>query len=249
MQFQMSRLIINDNEIHIWTANLKINGSLNKYFSRALLSEEELVKAESFKFDKDKSYFMASHTHLRLILGKYLGISPTLIVYGVEEYGKPFLDEQINRYNIRFNISRSHEVAMYALTLNTEIGVDIENINVQLDIEQLIEHVLTLQEIKIFRKIEKENTHKVFYDVWTCKEAILKLTGEGLSFPLNELEVLIYDKHESFKISHIINHQSSSFWSYSLNCPPTYAATIASTRKDNTLRYCDVSNINLIWYC
>jgi 4'-phosphopantetheinyl transferase len=229
--------MINDKEIHIWSANLKTDEPLSHYFKHHILSKEELSRAESFKFDHHKLDFIASHGYLRMILSQYLKCPPGMIEYDVGKYGKPFLKNQSFQHKIHFNMSHSQDMAVYAVALDVAIGVDIEKIEYETNIVDLINHVFTSQEIKVFMATEDALKHQVFYEIWTRKEAILKTTGEGLNFPLTELEVLA-PPNELFKIFNIGSL-------YSLDFIPGYAVAVASMQKKNTLHYFDVSKIIL----
>ncbi|MFJ8065888.1 4'-phosphopantetheinyl transferase family protein [Psychrobacillus sp. NPDC096426] len=90
--------------------------------------------------------------------------------------GKPFILNE----NQFINWSHNDEYLVIALSELGQIGVDIENSNLTYD-EQLYGWVL-----------HKEEKHKLeqgrlFSEVWTRKEAILKCTGEGISENMCEL--------------------------------------------------------------
>jgi 4'-phosphopantetheinyl transferase len=229
-------------EVHIWMADLNISESIQQHFEKSFLSNEELAKAKSFKFDQHRLQFSASHGYLRFILAQYLNCCPSLIEYEIGEYGKPSLKNPSNPDKIRFNMSHSQNMALYAVTLDVEVGVDIEIIKDDLNIPDLIEHVFTTRENNIFKEIKEDKKTKVFYDVWTRKEAYLKATGEGFNFPLNKIEVTTYPDEE-VKLLNVERNQSVNPWSlYSLELPE-YSASIAIKRKKNLLRYIEMREL------
>jgi len=77
-------------QIHVYTVNVNKQSNLLTNY-QAILDDFEKNKADSFKFDKDKNCFIVSHVLLRTLLGKYLSISPKLIKYKYNRYGKPSL--------------------------------------------------------------------------------------------------------------------------------------------------------------
>jgi len=217
-------------EVHIWMVDLNISQTIQQHFEKSFLSEEELTKAKGFKFNHHRLQFSASHGYLKLILARYLDCCPSIIEYGIKKYGKPFLKNPTTQYKIRFNMSHSQDIALYAVTLDTEVGVDIEIIKENLNILDLIEHVFTTREKSIFKEIEEDKKTKVFYDVWTRKEAYLKATGEGLNFPLNKIEVIVH-QNEQVRLLNVEENQSVNPWFlYSLEMPG-YSASIAIERK------------------
>lgn len=100
------------------------------------------------------------------------------VEYKKRENGKPYLEGQKH-----FNISHSGDFVLCAVS-DCEIGADIEKI------ERMRENTFK----RIFSPTEKmhyENEHKGSKDylckVWTRKESILKMTGEGLRHDLREI--------------------------------------------------------------
>ena len=103
---------------------------------------------------------------------------PLPVEYEKRENGKPFLEGQKC-----FNISHSGDYVLCAVC-DCEVGADIERI------ERMRENTFK----RIFSPAEKEcyeKEHKGSKDylcrVWTRKESILKMTGEGLRHDLREI--------------------------------------------------------------
>ena len=63
---------------------------------------------------------------LGMILGRYLQFEPhrVQLIYG--PHGKPNLAERRGDEELRFNLSHSPKLALYALTRGREVGVDRE---------------------------------------------------------------------------------------------------------------------------
>lgn len=90
--------------------------------------------------------------------------------------GKPFILNE----NQFINWSHNDEYLVIALSQLGQIGVDIEVSHLPYD-EQLYGWILHKEEK---RKLEQG---RLFSEVWTRKEAILKCTGEGISENMCEL--------------------------------------------------------------
>lgn len=175
-------------EAHVWLANLDEENAAE--FDR-LLSADEQVRAERFRFAQDRKRFVAARGFLRVILGKYLQTDPRSIRFQYNEYGKPSLTGQFPS-SIKFNLSHSDETAIYAFTIDREIGVDVERIKPSFIDEGMLSYCLTAREISRFRELSESEGELFFFDCWTLKEAYLKLYGKGLSLPANQIETALF---------------------------------------------------------
>ncbi|WP_159747908.1 4'-phosphopantetheinyl transferase family protein [Coxiella endosymbiont of Amblyomma sculptum] len=149
------------------------------------LSEEEKARARRLVNHQHRYCYIASHAALRAILTLYLPISPTPLRFRCNDYGKPYL---LNYPALYFNLSNSHEVALYAITTNREVGVDVEFIRDNIYIADVRERFFSPDEVAIcVSKLPEKDSQclKKFYQIWTLKEAYVKAIGQGLSFSLN----------------------------------------------------------------
>lgn len=174
------------NEVHIWRENLDNVKPLLEDFTQ-VLSEDELVRARRFHFEQHRLRFIAGRGILRSILGRYLNIEPSEIRFGYEPRGKPFLDESCNN-NLSFNLSHSQNFALYAVSLNDSIGVDLECINSTTDVVSLAQRFFAPSEFAVIESSPHEQQQQLFFRYWTCKEAYLKATGAGLK-DLHKVEI------------------------------------------------------------
>ncbi|MBS0349910.1 MAG: 4'-phosphopantetheinyl transferase superfamily protein [Proteobacteria bacterium] len=169
------KLTIFPQEIHIWKVKLT---SWNDW-SVQVLSKEELNKAYRFIQAVHQRRFALARGHLRVILGKYTGVSPTEIRFQEGAHGKLFLAD--NPLMLQFNLSHSEDIAVYAFTLQQEVGIDIEWINSSLEIVPLIKRFFAAEEQQAILNLPIKLQHQAFFNYWTRKEAYLKALGVGLS--------------------------------------------------------------------
>ena len=181
---------LNLDEVHVWSACLPDNEKNMSYFT-SLLSKDESKKAESFRFPKDKMYFIISRGILRCLLAKYLECSPQCIeiMYGL--WGKPCV---LAVPPLHFNLSHSREHVLYAITRICTVGIDLEYIDETLDIDPIALSILSPQELNCWKMVKKEEKKDAFFKLWVCKEAFLKASGKGWladkqTIPLEGLEV------------------------------------------------------------
>lgn len=145
------------------------------YFS-SILSEDEGERANRFRFPKDQRRFIVARGILRCLLAEYLEQDPRSIdiVYGL--WGKPCLAEE---KALHFNLSHSNDYAMYAVTLNYEVGIDIEYIDKKLKIEDIALNIFSASELNYWNNFNSEDKVNSFFKFWVCKEAFLKALGKG----------------------------------------------------------------------
>lgn len=174
-----------------------------------ILSADELERADRFHFEKDRSRFITARGMLRQILGKYLSQHPKGIHFEYSSYGKPGLGPDSGFGNLKFNLSHSDGLALLAITQDKNIGVDIERIRHDISIEQIAGRFFSFDEINSLDKLFEQQKNELFFQYWTRKEAFLKATGKGLSFPMEHCDVSTMSGRE---FSPVIIQKEGSDW-------------------------------------
>jgi 4'-phosphopantetheinyl transferase len=141
------------------------------------LSHDERIRADRFRFEHDRRWFVACRSALRGALAEALGRPPMDLrfVYGKE--GKPALGTETW---LRFNVAHSGGRALLAISDRLEIGVDIEEICPERATDGVARLVFTDEERAELRAGEFVDT---FFALWTRKEAYLKAIGTGFATP------------------------------------------------------------------
>jgi 4'-phosphopantetheinyl transferase len=80
-------------------------------------------------------------------------------------------------------------MAMVAVSIGREVGIDIERIRPDIDIAGLAKMCFTQREIAALAQVPQADRVAAFFSCWTRKEALLKAQGTGLMRPPNEVEV------------------------------------------------------------
>ena len=181
-------MILADDEVHVWQAQLELP-SFQVQQLRGLLTEDELDRANRFSFEMDRQRFIAARGTLRSILSRYIPIYPSHLRFYYHQYGKPFLAPEFSSYLLNFNLSHSGSMALYAITQNMEIGVDIERIHSDFEYEEIAQRFFSVNDVAVLRTTPTEKKPEAFYNCWTRKEAYIKALGKGLSLPLDSFEV------------------------------------------------------------
>ena len=143
------------------------------------LSTDERKRADGFKFEMDRRHFVVAHGVLRLLLAAYLRVEPESVAMVPDAHGKPRLAGQSGG-SIRFNLSHSGDVALYAFCAGREVGVDVEKIRSNVDELAIARQVFTQHEVSQLEMLQGEERTVAFFSSWTRLEALAKASGRGL---------------------------------------------------------------------
>jgi 4'-phosphopantetheinyl transferase len=167
------------NQVDIWQADLNVSPQQLGQF-QLTLSEDEQQRAQRFRFERDRSQYIAARGILRSLLGQYLGVHPAQLQFNYSNKGKPTLSPVHVTQPIQFNVSHSHQKALYGITLNHRVGIDLEYMR-PVEVLSLAQRFFSKQEFTQLTAVSPQQQQQVFFQLWTGKEAYLKATGEGLS--------------------------------------------------------------------
>ncbi len=234
-------LVLENDEVHVWLVSIN-SGSI--FELEHIISNDERTRAARFHLSKHKTEYVASRIYLRMILGKYTGISPQLLRFEYNEYGKPTIADETNSH-LKFNLSHSHRFALYAFTRDQEIGVDFELINPLTVSEEIAVKALTASELLLFKRLTTNERVEFFYKCWTRKEAYSKAIGKGLITYPNKIETLyLFDKP-------VVEPKINEIFSKTIDCSivelPSingFAASLAMEGSSKSNLKCWVSSHN-----
>jgi len=211
----------------VWRASLELPSSQVQALQHDL-SEEELERAKRFHFQRHRTHFIVARRLLRTILGRYLKTQPSQLRFRYGPQGKPELDGEAAQRALRFNVSHSYGVALYAVTHDWEIGVDVERIRPDLAGEKIAERFFSPREAAMLRALPARMQQEAFFTCWTRKEAYLKAKGEGLTLRLDEFEVSVVPGEPAALLSVKGDPQEASQWSLKeLDPGPGYVGALA----------------------
>ena len=223
---ELQGIKIQDGEVHIWRWDLD-----REEARPALLSGDELARAGRFHFEADARRWAACRTRLRLTLGRYLASAPESLEFTLGPWGKPSL----SGCPLRFNVSHSGGAALLAVAWRREVGVDLERISRALSPEELAPHVLSKREQVWLRDQSVDQRESAFLTLWTAKEAYIKATGQGLSFPLTRLTLLPSVGDDQFEASPLV--PLPSIFVCRLDAGPDHLAALALEGAPAHVRY------------
>lgn len=202
---------IGKNEVHLWCvsdADIIDPSLLVQYYS--VLSSQEKNEYEALHFQERHQYLIV-RSMLRIVLSFYIKhIPPNDWFFKKNKYGKPFIGNKGLPFPIEFNLSHTAGKVVLLISMNKEVGADVECIRDDdsfLDIAK--NHFNELEYNNIASQpIDKQNN--CFLCLWTLKEAYLKAIGKGLNAPLNDF----YFLSKPNKIEFHSKNESNSGWSF-----------------------------------
>jgi 4'-phosphopantetheinyl transferase len=225
-----------DDEVHIWLASYKMfHAQLAELHD--LLTVDEAERAARFRFEKDRERFIVTHSMLRKLLASYTGISPDQLAFQHNAYGKPSLSSYPQKELLRFNLSHSQDLIIYAFTCTRDIGIDIEYRRTDIEHEQLARHYFSPFERAELQSLPPSLRQQAFFDCWTRKEAYIKARGQGLSLALASFDVTIQPNAPVKLLASRESAHETIRWRFaSLPMHSDYAGTVVAEGQDWQMR-------------
>lgn len=176
-----------DDGVHVWSAHL---GERTEPLSvlASTLSESERARVVRFRFARDQRRYVVGRSLLRLLLGRYLDAAPESLRFAIGARGKPALADR-PCHGVHFNVAHADEVIVFAVTRIGPVGVDIERVHPMPDLELVAESSFSKRERAELATMLPASRSEGFFRCWTRKEAYVKATGDGLSYPLDRFDV------------------------------------------------------------
>ncbi len=168
-----------ESDIHLWITHpqhIQDSEMLAQY--RELLTEEEKIKQQRYKFENDRHSALVTRAFVRDLLSSYAATEPSDWCLKIGAKGKPeILDPPIP---LRFNLSHTKDLIICAVTLNNDIGCDVESVGRSSDILAIANHYFSASETKELFSLPEREQRSRFFDYWTLKESFIKACGLGL---------------------------------------------------------------------
>jgi 4'-phosphopantetheinyl transferase len=227
---------LGESDVHVWCASLDAPASQVRSLQDTLAADE-LSKAGRYHFQIDRDHFIVARGRLREILGRYLKQAPQKLCFSYGPYGKPALVGNTKKQALHFNVSHSHGMALYAITREREIGVDLERVRPEVMEEKIAEHFFSPREVKQLHNLPENLQTQAFFTCWTRKEAYIKARGEGLQIELDSFDVSITPGEPAALLRSSAGPEETSRWSiYELDAGADYAAALVVEEDDMQIK-------------
>ncbi|OCX50254.1 hypothetical protein BEL04_23375 [Mucilaginibacter sp. PPCGB 2223] len=164
-----------DGSVDVWRIAISKN-ILAVNDMQALLSDDEHQRATRYYQQTDRERFIISRGALRMLLGRYLNTHARAIVFEIGADKKPFVKNGARR-DIHYNTAHSGDYILIAIA-KEPVGVDVECLEPMFPYQDILRHSFGHDEINCIAG--STDPLKIFYTLWTRKEALLKATGKGI---------------------------------------------------------------------
>ena len=166
-------------QAHVWRA--RIGDCPPSADLLRTLSPDERARADRFRFEADHWGFATTRGVLRTLLSRYVRRDPLSLRFHYSGRGKPALILAPGDPELRFNVSHTTGLALFAFAVGFEVGVDVEEVRpggVDLAVAR---EFFAADECSRLESLPANERDKAFYRYWTRHEALAKASGAGLS--------------------------------------------------------------------
>jgi len=141
----------------------------------------ERERARRYRATSDRHRHLAGRALARLLLARRLGCPPSAVAFTEGPHGKPHLEAPATGgSSLHFNIAHTGTTVVVAVSQDEPVGVDVEALGRNVDTDALAGRVLTAAEQAQWRGLPAAERRAALLHLWTCKEAFVKATGQGL---------------------------------------------------------------------
>jgi 4'-phosphopantetheinyl transferase len=238
-------LDLSSEEVHVWRLPLdRFTGKFEEF--RDILSQNENERADRFRFEKDRRNYVVRHGLMRILLGGiYLRCQPSTVRFIDGSCGKPAIVSTNDYPDLRFNLSHSDGLALFALGKGRELGIDLERENPDKVDEGMVNQFFHQTEARELSEAPREDRIRNFFRCWTRKEAYVKARGKGLSLPLDSFAVTT-NRNLNLTLKDDMDPDEAYAWKF-LNLTPAigFAGCLVVQGSDWRLRCWDVKHMHL----
>jgi len=214
-------------EAAVRVVRVRLDGSGLTAAGALALSAEERARAARLHRRSDARSWVAGRVVLRRLLGDELDMAPGVVPLATNTHGRPVLSGGWGG-DLRFNLAHSGEVALYALAIGREVGIDIERVRRDFDVLELARRFFASEETAALAALPAAARPEAFCRCWTRKEAYLKALGTGLSAPLDAFAVPLADAASCRLLVHRqVAREVDRWWFIDLPAPPDHRACLA----------------------
>lgn len=189
---------LSSEQVHIWSFQHQKEVA-NKQLFFSWLSADETKKASQYASPELQERFGLSRGFLRALLSCYLRTEPKELQFSYGHFGKPQIVQPEGVPKCTFSLTHSGALTLCAVTLEREIGLDVEQMRFVPDMTEIAENFFSAQESAALRALPPAQQQQSFFRCWTAKEAFAKATGEGLSRAMSSF-VVSFSPPESLSI-------------------------------------------------
>jgi 4'-phosphopantetheinyl transferase len=195
-----------------------------------LLSADERDRLSRLTLPKVRRELLHGRALTRLVLSRHAPLGPTEWCFARGLHGKPEVAGPAPAPRLRFNIAHTAGMLVVGVTLERDLGVDVENTTRAVDDEHLAERFFAPAEAADVLARHGDDRRQRFFDYWTLKEAYIKACGEGLALGLDRFWLDLDRDMPRISFAPELDDDPSA-WQFARYRPtPTHALAVAIRR-------------------
>ncbi|MGE3275439.1 MAG: 4'-phosphopantetheinyl transferase superfamily protein [Vicinamibacterales bacterium] len=172
--------------VHVWLADVPSPDAPHLAGWLGWLSAEERARFDRFQHAGARTEFLVGRALVRTTLSRYADVPPEAWAFAIGSHGRPDLATRPpGTPPLVFNLSHTRGLAACAVTVDRELGVDVEFTGRSFT-HDVPGRFFAAEEVRALRALPEAEQHAVFFDYWTLKEAYIKARGLGLAIPLHQ---------------------------------------------------------------
>jgi len=214
---------LSEAEVHVWVATVPAPTAVANL--ERILSPDEVARSERYHKLESAASFIVARAILRVLLAEYLATTPSSIRFAYSATGRPSVEYP--RTDVDVSIAHSAKAILIGATRCRRLGVDIEYISPTFDFSEVVASAFGQEERMILESGKDSQRRRLFFALWTAREALAKACGAGLTAPLSELGLsLKYSVEGAVQVTH---RNAEPHQCVGLTPLPSYAAAVAYT--------------------
>jgi 4'-phosphopantetheinyl transferase len=187
--------------------------------------------------------FLVSHGLARTMLSAFGGAAPGDWRFERNQWGAPRLAGPAGAPPLRFSLSHAPGWAVCAVSLDREIGADVEAPRAGMDVLGIAARFFSPAEAAALAALPEQGRKERFASLWTLKEAYSKAQGRGLAVALSSFTVEFGDEGPRLAGG---DSGQWRFWSRGLD-EGCRQAVAARRRAGERLKLCETEGGEFRW--
>lgn len=178
----MNFICLPPNQIHLWFCHYGESGSMAlDDLYRSLLTREELLLHERFRFARDRHRYLVTRVLVRWVLSRYTQVPASAWQFAADQFGRPRIDGPMldEVRGLDFNVSHTKGLIVLGVGRDIKFGVDVENTSGSAALD-IVDHAFSSEEACSLRSLSADKQEQRFFEIWTLKESLVKACGLGL---------------------------------------------------------------------
>lgn len=193
-----------------------------------LLDELEHGRYTGYRREIDQLRFLTGRAMIRGVAAALLDVAPATVTLDSScfDCGKPHGKPTIVGSTLEVSVSHSGDWIALAVTDGAPVGVDVEEVRAA-EVDDLAGMAFSPAEQTAFGAVPAADRRGAFFTYWSRKEAVLKVTGKGMSVPMSKLTLTGHDEPPKVLVSKTPEVDPATMWMADLDAGSAYRACVA----------------------